>query len=240
MQRNQAGRGTLRSGRSLRQVKIFEDASDSALAAIEEQGRWRNCAKGVEIIRHQDASNDLVCILSGAARVNIYSSTGRMVTFRDIGPGDFVGELSAIDGAPRSAVIEALEPCTVVYLSSSAFWNILQSDPTVLKAVLLYFTQQVRNLTARIYEFSTFAVRNRIHAELLRLCNVDPDAANRGVISPTPTHADLASRVATHREAVTRELRRLMVSGLLEKSGRDLVIADLARLTELVAEAELD
>ena len=133
MQRNQAGPGTLRSGKSLRQVKIFESASASALAAIEEQGRWRNCAKGVEIIRHQDASNDLVCILSGAARVNIYSSTGRMVTFRDIGPGDFVGELSAIDGAPRSAVIEALEPCTVVYLSSSAFWNILQSDPTVLK-----------------------------------------------------------------------------------------------------------
>lgn len=228
----------MQTGMSLQEVKIFQGVSNTALAAIEDQARWRSCGKGVEIIRHQDDSNDIVFILSGMARVNIYSSSGRVVTFRDIGPGEFVGELSAIDGAPRSAVIEALEPCKVVYLSSSAFWNVLQNEPAVLKAVLLYFTQQVRSLTARVYEFSTLAVRNRIHAELLRLSSPDPVDDNRGHIEPAPTHAELASRVATHREAVTRELRRLMTMGLLEKSGRDLVIVNLGKLSDMVREVD--
>ncbi len=228
----------MQSGMSLQQVKIFQGVSDAALAAIEEQARSRSCNKGVEIIRHQDQSNDIVFILSGAARVNIYSASGRVVTFRDIGPGEFVGELSAIDGAPRSAVIEALEPCKVVYLSSTAFWSVLENEPSVLRAVLLYFTQQVRSLTARVYEFSTLAVRNRIHAELLRLSTPDREDDNRGHIEPAPTHAEIASRVATHREAVTRELRRLISIGLIEKCGRDLVIVDLARLADMVDEVE--
>ncbi len=226
----------MRKVASLRQVKIFEGISDSALNAVEAKGRWRSCGKGVEIIRHQDDSNDVVFLLSGSARVNIYSSGGRVVTFRDIGAGDFVGELSAIDGAPRSAVIEALEPCQIVYLSAEAVWELIETEPSVLRAVMLYFTGQVRTLTARIYEFSTLAVRNRIHAELLRLSEDDTVCAGRGLIAPAPTHADIASRVATHREAVTRELRRLMVNGLLEKSGRNLVITDLDRLAAMVAE----
>ena len=228
----------MQAGLSLQQVKIFEGVSGDALAAIEAQARWRKCGKGVEIIQHQDESNDIVFLMSGTARVNIYSSSGRVVTFRDIGAGEFVGELSAIDNAPRSAVIEALEPCQVVYLSSAAFWQILETEPTVMRAVLLYFTGQVRSLTARVYEFSTLAVRNRIHAELLRTCSETAADDNRGLISPAPTHAELASRVATHREAVTRELRQLMKSGLLEKSGRDLVITDLDQLNRMVREVE--
>lgn len=228
----------MQTGMSLQDVKIFQGVSEDALRAIENQARWRTCGKGVEIIRHQDDSNDIVFILSGMARVNIYSSSGRVVTFRDIGPGDFVGELSAIDGGPRSAVIEALDPCKVVYLSSAAFWDVLENEPTVLKAVLLYFTQQVRTLTARVYEFSTLAVRNRIHAELLRLCSTNTGDENLGHIEMAPTHAEMASRVATHREAVTRELRRLMSIGILKKSGRDLIVVDLKKLSDMVHEVD--
>ena len=104
--------------------------------------------------------------------------------------------------------------------------------------MLLYFTGQVRALTARIYEFSTLAVRNRIHAELLRLSRNETGGGNCGLIEPAPTHAELASRVATHREAVTRELRRLMKLGLLDKDGRGLVITDLERLAEMVREVD--
>jgi CRP-like cAMP-binding protein len=230
--------GEMQSRMSLKHVKIFDGVSDAALDAIEAQARWRACGKGVEIIRHQDESNDIVFLLAGTARVNIYSGSGRVVTFRDIGAGDFVGELSAIDNAPRSAVIEALEQCQVAYLSSSAFWKILETEPSVVRAVLLYFTGQVRNLTARVYEFSTLAVRNRIHAELLRICHKDPNDCSRGIIEPAPTHAELASRVATHREAVTRELRELAKEGLLEKSGRNLIITDLDRLGTMLREVE--
>ena len=59
------------------------------------------------------------------------------------------------------------------------------------------------------------------------------------VITPVPTHSDIASRVSTHREAVTRELNDLVRIGLLElPQGNDLVIRDMAELERLVAEGD--
>jgi CRP-like cAMP-binding protein len=100
--------------------------------------------------------------------------------------------------------------------------------------MLLHLCRQVRNLTDRVYEFSTLAVRNRIQAELLRLSRSEASDKNNARIAPAPTHAELASRVATHREAVTRELRSLTKLGVIEKRGRDLVILDIDRLAGMV------
>ncbi len=215
-------------------VSIFEALSPDVLANIEQKCRWRSCEKNTQIIRHQDGSKDVVFITSGRARVNIYSANGRVVTFRDISAGDFVGELSAIDGKARSASIESLEPCSVAYLSQASFWDLLETHNEVARALLIHLSQQVRFLTERIYEFGTLAVSNRIQAELLRLSREDPAASDTAVISPAPTHVVIANRVATHREAVTRELRHLIDIGVMEKSGRDLRILSVSRLTQMV------
>ena len=68
----------------------------------------------------------------------------------------------------------------------------------------------IRSLTTRVYElFSTLAVNNRIQAELLRLASFTCQGGNSARIAPAPTHVEIASRVSSHREAVTRELNRL-------------------------------
>ena len=73
--------------------------------------------------------------------------------------------------------------------------------------------------TAETTAFSTLAVSNRIQAELLRLASLAPRAGKSARIAPAPTHTDIASRVSTHREAVTRELNRLSRAGLIERAG---------------------
>ena len=97
-----------------------------------------------------------------------------------------------------------------------------------------HLTEQVRNLTERVFEFSTLAVRNRVQAELLRLAGNPPPRVNEVSLSPTPTHAEIANRISTHREAVTRELRRLEKQGVIGKKGRTLQIRDLAKLRRLL------
>jgi len=79
-------------------------------------------------------------------------------------------------------------------------------------------------------------VKNRIHVELLRLACDHMRDERTAVISPAPTHADIASRVSTHREAVTRELNHLAQSGLVERRSRTLIIHDVPRLTHMVQE----
>jgi DNA-binding GntR family transcriptional regulator len=83
---------------------------------------------------------------------------------------------------------------------------------------------------------STLGVKNRIHAELLRLAQRKMKDGKTAVISPAPTHADIASRVSTHREAVTRELNQLAHIGLLERRPGALFVADVPTLARMVEE----
>ena len=86
-----------------------------------------------------------------------------------------------------------------------------------------------------MFEFSTLTVSNRIHAELLRLAGGDAGKQN-AVISPPPRHAEIASRVSTHREAVTRELNVLARAGILKQEREALHILDLPKLAHMVHE----
>lgn len=91
----------------------------------------------------------------------------------------------------------------------------------------------VRRLTTRVFEFSTMAVRQRLRAELLRLAK-PAASADTGVIASLPTHAELASRISTHREAVSRELAWLDDGGFVVKQGRNLLIPSLGKLRSLM------
>ena len=78
--------------------------------------------------------------------------------------------------------------------------------------------------------------KNRIRAELLRLARDHVRSENTAEISPLPIHADIANRVSTHREAVTRELNALERVGLIERHDGTLIIRDVARLARSVEE----
>jgi CRP-like cAMP-binding protein len=112
----------------------------------------------------------------------------------------------------------------------------LRNDPEVSASIHRQLAGLVRSLTERVFEFSTLAVKNRVHAELLRLARDHMEGENTAVISPLPTHAQIAARVSTHREAVTRELNALERSGLIERRGGTLIIPDFARLARTVEE----
>jgi hypothetical protein len=92
----------------------------------------------------------------------------------------------------------------------------------------------VRVLTTRIFEFSTMAVRQRLRAELLRLAEAAAKGKSHALLSPAPKHAEIASRISTHREAVTREFTWLETQGYVVKDGRALKIPDITRLRDLV------
>jgi Crp-like helix-turn-helix domain len=91
----------------------------------------------------------------------------------------------------------------------------------------------VRALSTRVYEFSALKVESRMCAELLRLAETRLRVDNRAIISPPPMHADLASRIGTRREAVTRAINRLSRQGIVVRRRGAWEVADMARLTAL-------
>lgn len=216
---------------AMRQIALLSGLGDGDLAALVPRCRWRSAAGGELIIGHMDQSRDVLFLLTGMARVDVYSPSGRQVSFRDVRPGEAIGELSAIDGAPRSASVESLVASTFMVMPQAVFLDVLQCHPPVMFATLRRLTSLVRSLTDRVVEFSTLAVRNRVQAEIVRLAREHGDDR---IIRPAPTHSEIASRISTHREAVTRELSRLEDLGVIARQGRALRIVDLERLEAMV------
>jgi CRP-like cAMP-binding protein len=222
---------------SLSDIAIFANLSADALEGIQKRCSWQTYAPGEPIVEYLDDSDDVFFIVAGAVRVTLYSTTGKIVNLRNLGTGEVFGEYPAIDGGPRSASVEAQTRCVVASMPAAAFQELLSTEPRVAQAMLPQLVTKIRALTTRVYEFSTLAVNNRIQAELLRLANLAPKDGKSARIIPAPTHVEIASRVSTHREAVTRELNRLSRIGIAERQGSALVIKDVDRLAEMVHEA---
>jgi CRP/FNR family cyclic AMP-dependent transcriptional regulator len=217
-------------------IELFSNLNAEDRERIVRHCKLHQVARNQGVVLVQDTTNDVYFIVSGLVRVTMFSVTGKEVAFRDMGPGEFFGDLSAIDGMPRSSTVMTLQDSLVLSMSSQAFWETLETYPSVSKAELCRLSALVRMLSDRVFEFSTLGVQNRIHAELLRLGLTHLEGDNRANISPAPRHADIASRISTHREAVTRELNHLENTGLIERSSGAIVILDMARLSKMVEE----
>ncbi len=161
------------------------------------------------VLTQDERSNDVFFVLSGVARATIFSVDGRVIALREIPAGEIFGELSAIDNAPRSASVVAIEDIEVGRLGRAQFVELVEQRPGFTWALLRYFASRSRQMTERIYQFSTMIVRERLIEELIRLGENAQNGNGRVEIRPAPTHLDLAARISTHREAVSREMSKL-------------------------------
>jgi len=224
------------SSLGLRSIELLQGLTPEKLDALARQCVWRNYEAGKRIISRNAADRDVYFLVAGRVRITTYSLGGRQVTFRDIGAGEILGEVAAIDGEPRSADVIALEPALVASLAQAAFGRLVAGEPEIAARLMGRLACLVRSLSERVIDLSTLGVQNRIHAELLRLAREAGVVRNRARLDPGPKHADIASQVSTYREQVTRELSALTKGGLLEKDGAVLVVCDVARLEKMVAE----
>ncbi len=223
----------------LRQIQFFRDLEDGDLERIGRRCRWNQFEKDRQVIGQSDPTTDVFFILDGSVRAKSYSGTGREVSFTDIAAGDLFGEFSAIDGQPRASSVITLAACRIARMSRDDFRQTLLDFPVVALHLIEHLVAKSRSLSDRVFEFSTLPVHNRVQAELLRLAGDGPDADKVAddatvVIDPAPTHYEIATRISTHREAVTRELNHLVSLGLIRQKRGRIEILDLARLRALV------
>jgi CRP/FNR family cyclic AMP-dependent transcriptional regulator len=223
---------------ALKRVPILAELSQTQLEHVAGTCKWQEYKTGEQILSYHAPSTDVFFLAAGKVRVMIYSAEGKAVVFTDLKPGAMFGEIAAIDRGARSAAVEAVEPCTVASLTASQFESLLLREPAVAVATLRHVAAEVRRLSERVLEFSTLVVQNRIHAELLRLSADTGQQHGQALLCPAPSLSDIANRISTHREAVSRELSRLGSVGLLRREGSDLRVTDIARLEKLVREAK--
>lgn len=211
---------------------------DADIAALAERWTERSYRHNELIIAHGDTGRDVFFQLEGRARVTLFSEDGREIAYRDIEPGEIFGELAGIDGKARSASVVALGASRVARLPGAAFRDIVSKHPSFAWMLLEHLSVQLRRMTERVYEFSTLVVRKRLILELLRQAEEIGPVDGQVSIDPAPTHFELAAKISTHREAVSREMSALAKRGMIERRGNRLTLRDLGALEALAGRKE--
>ncbi|CAO3353621.1 Crp/Fnr family transcriptional regulator [Azospirillum palustre] len=219
----------------LDRIALLRPLSADQRAAVARQCRWRRFAPDEQLIDHWADTRDVAFLVEGRVRVLSHSAGGREISFNDIEAGELVGEMSALDGRPRSASVVALgEGALVAFLPAKPFQALVTAHPELAMATMLRLCDKLRGATDRIMELSTLGANNRVHAELLRLAKRGSRQGAAAIIAPIPVHSDIAARVSTTRETVARVLSDLTRDGMLERRPDALVVRDLSRLEMLV------
>lgn len=200
---------------------------------LADNGRVVRVRKGQVLLAVGLPASDVYLVVEGGLSVSLVSAQGRETVLRSIGPGEIFGELAAIDGEPRSADVVASQNSSLLVIPGTTFITLIEQRPVLSLWLARYLAYQVRYLTNRIYELSTMAVGTRLQAELLRLASL-PDASGAASIARVPTQAELAARIGTNRETVTREFSLLVRERLVVKEGRRIAIPSVTRLAERI------
>lgn len=220
----------------LADIELFRDLDRDALTMIEQGSRYRRFSADEHIIDKDSPSTDVFFVLRGLVRVVNYSVSGREITFADIPQGAYFGELSAIDGLPRSAGVMAVTDSMIMSMSRRMFQALLTDYPPLALKVMRKLAQVIRLANERIMDLSTLAAQSRVQAELLRQAQTHRTLCNAGIIEPVPVHSDIASRVSTTRETVARVLNDLARKGIVERTRGALVIRNIRLLQSMVDE----
>jgi CRP/FNR family transcriptional regulator, cyclic AMP receptor protein len=219
------------NGRQLGLIDIFRTLDPDSLAAIAPMVHWRKLAPKQTIVTRDDDTHDVFCIGSGSALVTIFPANGKEVTFRDLVAGETFGELSAIDGEQRSANVVAVKESDVGAISAADFQKIIRAYPDVSLEVMRKLVRLVRSLSKRVEEHSMPASA-RICADLLERASTRMISANVARLTPAPKHQDIANRVGTHREGVSRTMSELARKNILRRGTGELLILDVAALEQ--------
>jgi CRP-like cAMP-binding protein len=223
---------------SLTDLAFFRGADPAVLAKVATAARWRTVEPGQVVVDEDEPSTDIFFVAAGSVRVQLRAASGREVLLNEFGAGEFFGELSAIDGAPRAANVTAVARSRLCIIPAQAFLDFVFATPAACHGLLRTLAAKLRLQTERTLEREALPVRLRLFSELLRLSRPRAGVPAERVVSPPPPHHELAARIGARREVVSRELSEMTREGWLARDRRAIRILRVAEMQALVA-AEL-
>lgn len=218
----------------LRKAPLFANLSDQDLALLAENIHRRNFARGMIIFHKGSLGQSLYLIESGQVRIFIISEDGQEITVNLYGPGECFGELSMLDGLPRSAGAIAMEDTVTFNLHRDDFLHNLEKNPCIALNILQVISMRLRYTTIQAESFAFMDAYGRVAAKLLELAERYGVESNGVEIDLQMTQSELASWVAISRESVNKVLAAFRDQEMISIQRGKIVILDRENLIKLI------
>lgn len=195
--------------------------NDQLLQAMADRGGVKTFPANAVLVNEDDDSDSIFILLKGKVKVYGAGSNGREVVYTTLGPGEYFGEMT-LDGGPRSASVMTLESTTCVVVTGANVRDFLGTHPDFALHLIRKLIALVRRSTDTVKRLALDDVYTRIYKLLYELAQDDP--SGRQVVAERLTQQDIADRVGSSREMVSRIFKQLTIGGYVASEGKRIVL----------------
>ena len=194
--------------------------AEDEVRALSRRARVQTFPKGTVIISEGDRSDSIFIIAAGRVKVFLHGQGGKEVVLNVHGPGEYFGEL-VLDEGPRSASVATLETSKFYIITKADFRQFRSAHPEFAMKLINRLMHRVRGLTENVRNLALLDVYGRVARLLLELAI---EQEGRLVVVEKLTQKDIAERVGSSREMVSRIFKELVSGGYIVLENRRIVI----------------
>jgi CRP-like cAMP-binding protein len=205
--------------------------TDEEAADLRSRAITRRFRRGATLMNQGEAPGRVLVIEEGRAKITGITEDGRELVLAFGGPGDLLGELSALGGSPRVATVRALEPLSALAVARGDFEAFLDAHPRVALVILRVVIARLRDADRQHVEFAAYHTVIRVARRLVELADRYGERCDEGVRITLPiSQEELAGWAGASREAITKALHDLRAVGLIETHRRHITVLDPEQL----------
>jgi CRP/FNR family transcriptional regulator len=208
----------------LRGVPFLRPLDEETLREVDARCSEKIYLKNETLFLEGDPPKGLFVIREGSVKIYKIGETGREQILEIEGPGRSVAELPLFDGQPYPASCAAIEDSILLVMPARDFHALVERHPALSRAIIASLSQRLRRMVRLVQQLSLEDVRGRLAHLLLEL------AGPADHVDLPWTQQELASRIGTVREIVSRTLTRMAQEGIVRIEGRRIHLLDRARL----------
>ena len=189
----------------LKQVPLFAGLADEDIGELMSVAKRRTFRNGEVIFHREDPGQVLYVIKEGKVKISLVSPDGQEISLVVFGKGECFGELTILDGLPRSANAVAMEKVECYTLQRSDFHKAIMNNPKIAIQVMEVLSNRLRSTDQMVEDLIFLDVYGRVAKKLLELADVHGAKVENGIrIDVRLTQQELASMVGASRESVNK------------------------------------
>lgn len=202
------------------QIKLFRDIPHTELRHISEYLHRKSFSAGTTLMTADQSGEVVYFILSGTVKVHIEQADGADVIISILGPGESVGEMSALDQQNRSASVATLEESDLLWMNRTTFKRFLMTMPMLSHNLSCLLSARLRQANEQIQSLATADIECRVARQLIGFADKygQPEDGGGIAIPVRLTQSDLANLVGATRESVNKIIVSYKERGYLSAS----------------------
>ncbi|MCL4478709.1 MAG: Crp/Fnr family transcriptional regulator [Deltaproteobacteria bacterium] len=213
------------SNETIKCIDIFSEFTENELSKLSQHLTQRHVNKNATLFYQNDPGDALYFISKGEVRIYLIGLSGREITLAVFKDGQFFGEMSLLDGMPRSASAITTEDTDFLVLKRDNFIEVVKENPEIGIKLLEEMSRRLREADGLIENLALRDVYERLEKHIVKLIkSYGKREGHSMVLSENIKRQDIANAIGTTRETVSRILSAWQRKGYIQVMSSKMII----------------